>query len=214
MVMASAIRSEMTSICGSPRRIGCGFILALVLVPWLAYWFLWRSGHGTVARVLWAPWLVLNVLFAVMAIHTDSLKPAPVPATPAPTKSAEKQVAYKPTYDENSPEWREAQADRDALINPLPRAGLTLTAWTKGGFGNVMIADFVVKNENKFDIKDFRIVCRGTAASGTALGVTELVLYQQVKSKSKRAFKKVNMGFVDGQTASETCELADVQIIY
>lgn len=82
--------------------------------------------------------------------------------------------------------------------------------WRKEGFGNVMEADFTVKNPTSYGFKDFKIKCRHAAASGTDIDSNTITLYEVVSPNSTRKFRKVNMGFIHGQAASSGCRITDL----
>jgi hypothetical protein len=82
--------------------------------------------------------------------------------------------------------------------------------WHKDGFGNVMIADFTVKNPTQFRFKDFEIKCTHSAASGTVIDSNTRTIYEIVEPKSAKVIKEMNMGFIDSQVASSSCEITDL----
>lgn len=105
---------------------------------------------------------------------------------------------------------RPTEAPEDAARAILKKVTLKFD-WRKGGFGNIMLIDATIKNENAFDVKDLSISCEGRGASGTLITRTEQVIYQTVKSKSSRTIKNINLGFMDPQTATASCSIDDLK---
>jgi hypothetical protein len=82
--------------------------------------------------------------------------------------------------------------------------------WSKGGFDKVMLADFKIKNDNEFPIKDVTITCNHAAPSGTKLGSNTQTIYEVVKAKSTKRINNFNMGFIHSQTGGSRCEVTDL----
>jgi hypothetical protein len=84
--------------------------------------------------------------------------------------------------------------------------------WGKEGFGNVMEADFTVKNDSDHDIKDIEIKCRHFAKSGTEIDSNSRTIYDVVKAHSTKKFRKFNMGFIHTQAAQSSCAITDLSV--
>ncbi len=84
--------------------------------------------------------------------------------------------------------------------------------WSKGGFGSVMEADFVVKNDSDYSIKDFEVTCNHFAKSGTRIDSNTRTIYEVVKAHSTKKFPNFNMGFIHSQAASSSCGITDLSI--
>lgn len=64
-------------------------------------------------------------------------------------------------------------ANNDRGDRPMqgdPEVRIDYFKWRAGGFSNVMIADFMVKNHNSFSVKDVEIRCHVSGQSGTVIG--------------------------------------------
>jgi hypothetical protein len=83
-------------------------------------------------------------------------------------------------------------------------------SWSKGGFDNVMLATFVIKNNNDFPIKDITVKCTHSAKSGTEIDSNTHTIYDTIKPHKKRTFREVNMGFIHSQAASSGCTVTGV----
>lgn len=84
--------------------------------------------------------------------------------------------------------------------------------WNKEGFGSVMEANFTVKNDSDYDVKDLEIKCRHFANSGTEIDSNTRTIYEVVKAHSTRKFNKFNMGFIHSQAASSSCGIHDLSL--
>lgn len=85
--------------------------------------------------------------------------------------------------------------------------------WRKEGFGNIMEADFVVKNKSKYDVKDIEIECTHSANSGTKIDSNKRVAYEIFKANKNKKLKDFNMGFIHSQATSTSCSITDLVVI-
>lgn len=85
--------------------------------------------------------------------------------------------------------------------------------WRKEGFGNVMEADFTLKNNSNYDIKDFEITCEHYANSGTRIDSNTRTVYEVAKAHSARKFPNFNMGFIHSQASQSSCKVTDLSIV-
>ena len=85
--------------------------------------------------------------------------------------------------------------------------------WRKEGFGNIMEADFVVKNKSKYDVKDIEIECTHSANSGTKIDSNKRVAYEIFKANKNKKLKDFNMGFMHSQATSTSCSITDLVVI-
>jgi hypothetical protein len=82
--------------------------------------------------------------------------------------------------------------------------------WSKGGFDDIMIADFTINNPTAYSFKDFEIECVHSAPSGTRIDSNTRTIYQIVKAHSKKRVREQNMGFINTQAARSSCEIKDL----
>jgi hypothetical protein len=102
------------------------------------------------------------------------------------------------------------ELERDtAEINRKMSVKISNFRWRKDGFGNIMIADFTIKNDGDQPAKDFEIVCKHFAHSGTEIDSNTRTLYETVAPHGTRTFREVNMGFINSQTAQSGCHTED-----
>ena len=84
--------------------------------------------------------------------------------------------------------------------------------WTKEGFDNIMQANFTIKNESVYDVKDLEINCEHYAKSGTLIDSNKRTIYDVVKAHSTKQFKNFNMGFIHTQAVKSSCAVTDLRI--
>ena len=84
--------------------------------------------------------------------------------------------------------------------------------WTKEGFDNIMQADFTIKNDSAYDIKDLEITCEHYAKSGTQIDSNKRTIYDVVKAHSTKQFKNFSMGFIHTQAIKSSCAVTDLRI--
>lgn len=85
--------------------------------------------------------------------------------------------------------------------------------WAKGGFDSVMLVDFKIKNNSKYDIKDITVECEHYSNSKTKIDSNSRVIYEIVKAGETKTVKQFNMGFIHSQAASSGCGITDLVVI-
>ncbi len=117
------------------------------------------------------------------------------------------EICKTPTPTHNVPSSQEA---------PTPQEVLSFVklkhTWSKAAFGNVMEANFTIENSSKYDIKDIEIKCTLHAKSGTVLGSNNRIVYEIVKSHGKKKITGFNMGFINPQSNTASCEIIGLMV--
>lgn len=91
--------------------------------------------------------------------------------------------------------------------------GLSLDfSFRKGGFGNIMIADFDIKNDSNISVKDIKVKCEHYASSGTRIDSNSRVIYEVVGASSMKKIKKQNMGLMHSQVEKSSCYIVDFSL--
>lgn len=83
----------------------------------------------------------------------------------------------------------------------------------KGGFDNVMIANFSIKNPTQYRFKDVQVKCTHFAPSGTAIDSNTRTIYQLVEAKSTKVIPDMNMGFIHSQASTSRCVITDLTVV-
>jgi len=137
--------------------------------------------------------LLIVAFIFLAAIGVDSLRRSPIQTSAS--------IAFAPVVP-TQPHKPMSLSAIDVLVN-----------WSKSGFGNVMIANLAVNNENYGAIKDFEVSCILYAKSKTAVGIVKKRIYDVVSARSSKKFDSINMGFIHDQAESCRCTVTDSQMI-
>jgi hypothetical protein len=116
----------------------------------------------------------------------------------------------------DKPSYRSSQSAEAPSMSPKEAALAAVKldfAWSKGGFENIMMADFTIDNKGERDIKDIEITCDHMGKSGTRIDSNTRTIYDIVKAKSRKKFNKFNMGLIHSQAASSSCRISDLKVI-
>ena len=84
--------------------------------------------------------------------------------------------------------------------------------WSKDGFGNVMVADFLFKNDNPFPVKDLTVTCVHSAPSGTKIDKNTRTIYEIIQPHGTKRVQNFNMGFIATQAVQSSCTVVDFQL--
>ena len=107
---------------------------------------------------------------------------------------------------------RAAKAEGEALLrernrNPADRLAMKATTWSLGGFKNVGVVNVTIENTNDFAVKDVGIRCYFSGKSGTELSARNHTIFDSIPAKTKKAFKEINVGLIDSQSAQAQCNI-------
>lgn len=94
----------------------------------------------------------------------------------------------------------------------LHNVSLVNFAWSKGGFENIMMANFTIANRNDVAVKDITIECQHAGKSGTRIDSNTRTIYDVIKPKSKKTFREFNMGFIHTQAVRSECSIKAVAL--
>lgn len=83
-------------------------------------------------------------------------------------------------------------------------------SWSKEGFGNVMIANFLIKNTLPWAVKDIEIRCTHSAPSGTTIDRNTRTIFERVDASKTKRVSGFNMGFVHSQASRSGCDIISV----
>jgi len=116
------------------------------------------------------------------------------------------------SFDNRSSRFSNTTSRPDPKTDVRSKLDLDFT-WRKEGFGNVMEANFKVKNNSDYTIKDIKITCEHFAPSGTNIDSNKSTIYEVVKARSSKRFNNYNMGFIHSQARSSSCRISDFKIV-
>jgi hypothetical protein len=107
---------------------------------------------------------------------------------------------------------RAAEAEGAALLrernrNPADRLTIKGMTWSLAGFKNVGMVNVTIENGNDFAVKDVGIRCYFNGKSGTQLSSNNHTIFDTIPAKGRKAFKEVNVGFINSQSATASCNV-------
>jgi hypothetical protein len=105
-----------------------------------------------------------------------------------------------------------AKPEGEALLrernrNPADRLTMKAMTWSLGGFKNVGVVNVTIENTNDFAVKDVGIRCYFSGNSGTQLSANNHTIFDSIPAKTKKAFKELNVGLIDSQSAQARCNV-------
>lgn len=115
-------------------------------------------------------------------------------------------VLSGPKTDSSTPTQPPAPSRPDPQQSALAKLKLDFT-WKLGGFDNVILATFTVKNGNDFDVKDIQIRCEAFGKSGTKIDRNTRTIFDVVKAKKTKQLPEANLGLVNSQAHQLACEI-------
>jgi hypothetical protein len=101
----------------------------------------------------------------------------------------------------------------DPKAESLKGVSIDKWSWTKGGFDNVMVASFKIKNASSFNVKDITIECVHSSKSGTVIDRNSKIVYERVDAGRSINVNQFNMGFIDIQASSSSCHITDLVVL-
>jgi hypothetical protein len=108
----------------------------------------------------------------------------------------------------------EEAEERDRMAKyPIQFVKVDDFSWAKEAFGNVMVANFSIKNSLPYPVKDVEVECTGSAPSGTVIDRNVRTIYQRIEAKSTKRIPNFNMGFINTQVSSTGCHITNVVAI-
>jgi hypothetical protein len=80
-------------------------------------------------------------------------------------------------------------------------------SWHKDGFGTVMMASFVLQNDNPMPLKDIEVTCASSGPSGSTIDTNARTVFDVVRQKSYLEVDKINMGFIRTEAVDTKCRV-------
>lgn len=176
------------------RKVGILLGIGILFIPHIFSWFTLRKGHSNLARTVSFVWLGILLLMTGLPSNRDSTK-----------SGAQSATASFADAGMNS------RATESAKETALRLVSIDFN-WSKGGFGSVMIVDFVILNPSNYAIKDLEVTCTHFANSGTRIDSNSRTIYEVVPAKGKKIVKDFNMGFIHSQATKTSCKVLDLEV--
>jgi RNA polymerase subunit RPABC4/transcription elongation factor Spt4 len=105
------------------------------------------------------------------------------------------------------------EIERQAKAAALASVKIEKYSWQKGGFDNILLANFTLRNTGTRDVKDIEVTCTSYGNSGTRIDSNERVIYETIKAGKTHRLREFNMGFQHTQTARAGCEVTGLELI-
>lgn len=90
---------------------------------------------------------------------------------------------------------------------------LEKVSWHKGGFDNVLIASFTLRNTGQMKISDVQITCTSYGPSGTAIDTNTRTIFESFPPGKPRRIREFNMGLQHSQASSVSCVVTDLNLL-
>ena len=168
----------------------CGACIIIVLIRW-------RKDKKPIVGAGWA-WSVGTLLVLAslggMAGHSTDGSVSPSAARDSSTDWAHLDPVT-------------GQPDRKADQLNAVILGFT---WEKGGFDDIMFADFTLRNIASYAVKDVEITCNFFAPSGTKIDSNTRTIYELVPANSTKKVKHFDMGFIHSQAKGASCRVTNL----
>jgi hypothetical protein len=148
----------------------------------------WSAGA---LAVIGGAWMLLSGEFGAEgepAMRAVVAEPEPVVTSAAATAqaAAAAQEVAEPNATEASPEA--ASADR---------LRISWQRWRRGGLGSKALVTFTLRNRNDYAVKDIEISCAFSRGDGSHVTDRTRVIHDTVKTKGRKTFAGVHVGFVN-----------------
>jgi hypothetical protein len=125
---------------------------------------------------------------------------------PEPKQSTAASASAAPSVSASPASIPDRPISRTEALKRLTVDGFS---WEKSGFGSVMMATFVIDNNNKFAVKDIEVTCIHFANSGTMIDRNTRTVYERIEAGSYQSIIAMNMGFIHSAATSSKCEVTD-----
>jgi hypothetical protein len=102
-----------------------------------------------------------------------------------------------------------APADMAQSAEKAPIDGLKISSqsWRRGGLGSKALVTFTLRNDNDYAVNDIAIACAFTRRDGSHLTDRTRTIHDTVKTKSRRTFARMLIGFVNISANQAKCSL-------
>lgn len=96
-----------------------------------------------------------------------------------------------------------------ASIAPPPVNGLKISSqsWRRGGLGSKALVTFTLRNDNAYAVRDVELACAFSRRDGSHLTDRRRTVPGPVRTKSRKTFAAVHVGFVNVNASKAKCIL-------
>ncbi|MCY1298664.1 hypothetical protein D9M68_623270 [compost metagenome] len=181
---AEAIANQRPAL--EKKKVGFWLVLGIVFFPFIFFWPMLTKNYSVNAKTAALIWLVFYI------------GPWVIPNLPEGTTNHASMTPAK------TPEL----SPREKVMSNLSLA--SEEAVDKFG---VMTANFTIKNDSEFMIKDVRVKCVNFSKTNTELDTNTRTIYEALYSWETKEIKDFNMGLVHSQRAYSECKIIDFEVM-
>jgi hypothetical protein len=102
-----------------------------------------------------------------------------------------------------------AAAPMSVTEQTSPVEGLRISSqhWRRGGLGSKALVSFMLRNTNRYAVKDIEISCAFSRSDGSHLTDRTRVIHETVRRRSRKAFRQLHVGFVNVNADRARCSV-------
>jgi hypothetical protein len=155
-------------------------------------------GLAAVLLVAGGAWILLSNHTSHIAAKTVSTVPVALAAVAEPASGAVVIAARN-----------EPVADPTSTERAVPVKGLRISSqhWQRGGLGSNALITFTLHNANRYAAKDIELSCAFSRRDGSHLTDRTRVIHVTVRSRGRRVFRRLHVGFVNVNADRAKCSL-------
>jgi hypothetical protein len=158
--------------------------LSVLLVVAAGAWRLWSGDAAGRAEG--------QTVGAANFATTASIQSSPLPDT-GPASSASQSGA--------------APAAGPPEAAPVNGLKISSQSWRRGGLGSKALITFTLRNGNDYAVGEIGLLCSFTRADGSPVTERRPTIHDTVKTKSRKTFARVHVGFINVNASRAKCAL-------
>jgi hypothetical protein len=165
-------------------------------------------------RLVLLPVVVIGGLATWMTLSSPSDAESQRQAVASPAATAALDAAWfnpAPAFTESTlttpTNTQVTPMDTPAELAPVDGLKISSQSWRRGGLGSKALVTFTLRNDNDYAVNDIAIACAFTRRDGSHLTDRTRIIHDTVKTKSRRTFARMLVGFVNITANQAKCSL-------
>jgi hypothetical protein len=106
-----------------------------------------------------------------------------------------------------NPAATSAEVTAAAEMAPVNGLKISSQSWRRGGLGSKALVTFTLRNGNDYAVKDIEIACAFARRDGSHLTDRRRIIPETVKTRGRRTFARLHVGFVNVNADRAKCSL-------
>jgi hypothetical protein len=158
------------------------------------------------SRLVWLPAILIAGLggWIVLFGHAhDSAGKQPAGKADLAAIAAADQPAQSAAH--HAAQFNPATAPAEAA--PVNGLRISSQSWRRGGLGSKALVTFTLRNDNDYAVGDIGLLCAFSRADGSPVTERRQTIRDTVKTKSRKTFARVHVGFVNVNANRAKCSL-------